>query len=278
MLYSELADELKILGADFTEEGLLLYSTNRALRDLYNARRILRTVRIVTKGLTPITHYKELDCSGGKQVVLPLHGTSYSMRIHGSGQYMVRDGENIRVYAVDSEEDAELVKGFIIFGGTITFWSSFAFTVYDLSMYDRLFSEKVEDIPDGGGAVVIDLRKKYGDFMSFVSEPCDVDGNPIAGCRLYDGRLEVGSGFSGEILLTYRRLPRKIVGQQQEELDLPEEYSHLFPLLVAYYTMLDVDESRAKLYKNLYEDGMSKIEKRSYTELDSSYVITNGWA
>ncbi|MBO7195844.1 MAG: hypothetical protein J6V80_00745 [Clostridia bacterium] len=278
MLYTELTDELVTLGADPTNESLFIYSTNRALRDFYNTRRILRTARIVTKGLTPITRYKELDCSGGPQVRIPLNGMAYSMRAHGKGQFMIRDGGSSRVQSVDSEEEATLIRGFIISGGEITFWSSFAFTIYDLCMYDRIFSDKLDSIPDGATRAVIDLREKYGDFMSFDSMPRDSEGNIISDCRLYDGKLEIASDFSGEILLTYRRLPLAIAGYDNEKIDIPEEYKHLFPLLVAYYVMLDTNESRAKLYKNLYEDGLSRLDKRSYTEIDPAYVTTNGWA
>lgn len=278
MLYTKLRDELAILSAAVIDDGLLLYSTNRALRDLYTTRRILRTVRIATKGLTPITRYEELDCSGGGQVTFPLHGLSYSMRVHGIGQYMIKDGQSTKVYSVDSPDSSQLIKGFVLNGGSITFWSSYNFIVYDLCMYDRLFSERLEDIPDGGDSVVIDLRKRYGDFMSFVSQPRGNDGRIIEGCKLYDGRIEVDVGFKGEILLTYRRLPRAATGYENDEIDLPEEYSHIFPLLVAFYSMLDIDEGRAKYYKGLYEDAIRRIDEGCYSEIDPSYVITDGWA
>ena len=280
MTYNELIYEVGLLaGSPITDSELLLKSCNRALRTLYNNAKITKTARLATHGLKPVSYYREIKCINGEELVFPARGVAYSMRVHGNGRILITDGDIAIVERVDSPHESTVVKGFLTSGGTITFWGSMSFNIYDFSIYDQVFSEKKENIPEYGPTVTLDLREILGDFMTFVSPALDPEGNPLDNCRLHDGKLEIDSDYCGEIMLTYRRMPREILEDDDDvTVDLPEEYAHLLPLLVAHYAMLNIDESRAKYYKSLYNEGIELIRRESYGDLDCKYPVTNGWA
>lgn len=284
MTYSELVDKITVLGfRGAIEDALadsLVDTINISLREIYFSRKIERTVRLSCHGLTPIFRRKEITCLGGDILTLPLRGEAFSMRVHGSCQYMLADGlGGFNVYAVDSPNETTSVKGFIPQNTQITIWSNFSFTIYDFSVYDHAFSQKAEDIPDGGDTVCFDLRKMYGDFLYFVSPAKDVNGLPLYNCRLKDGKVEIDSTYKGEILVTYCRLPAKVAGiDYNEEIDIPEEYTHLLPLLVASYLLIGYNDGLAVQYRESYEECISKMNLSGYSCIDSEYMDTNGWA
>lgn len=280
MTFDELETELTILGNNqpITDESLLILSVNRALRRLYNDLRIVKEVRIAARTIKPISYYKEIYCKSGEFMEFPLNGKAYSMRFHGSGKYMITDGDVTNTYTVDSKKEAKVIKGFLSYGGKISFWGSFSFTVYDFAVYDEIFSPQLADIPEEGSHRVFDLREMYGDFMSFISPPADSDGNLID-CNMQDGKIEIDSSFEGEIILRYRRLPTKVISTMEiQTLDVPEEYLHLFCLLAAAYYWYYTDDGLSGHYEELYEGGIESMRKGCYDQINCSYVDTNGWA
>ena len=284
MTITELGKEIKFLGFDseaVINKQQLISAANRALRELYNQRTITRTVKFSARGLVPTSYHEEIICKNGNEVILPLVGRCYSMRVCGKGFYAVHDGANISANQFETGLETKLVRGFISFGGYIRFWGSFSFSIYDFSVYDEFFSPRVEDIPDCVAASEYDIREMYGDFMAFVSPATDRYGNIIEGARLHDGRLQISSKFRGEVHLTYRRLPDVIIEEEEKyetDIDIPDEYLYVFPLLVASYIWLDTDSTKANYYKSRYDETLSIIDSTSYEEIDTAYVDTNGWA
>ncbi len=281
MTLEDLMFDVEVLGGDngLSNATLFTFATNRALRRLYSDRNILKTVRLAVRRPRPIAYYKEINCINGETGEYPIEGTAYSMRIHGNCKYMITDGETSTIYTVDSKNEAIKIKGFLTYGGSISFWSSFAFTVYDLAIYDSIYSEFTSDIPDLDARRVLDIRELYGDFMSFTSPPTDKYGNPIKNVKMYDGRLEIDSDFVGEILLTYRRMPTEIPpGTGNPTIDITEEYSYILSLLVAYYYYYNIAPELANGYLSCYEDIIARMNSTSYQQLDPAYVDTNGWA
>ena len=69
-----------------------------------------------------------------------------------------------------------------------------------------------------------------------------------------------------------------IEGKIDDVIDLPEEYRHIFPLLVASYVWLDTEDAKAKYYRTLYEKNLAIIDSARYGSIDSSYRNINGWA
>lgn len=280
MNYEKLRQDINFLAGETIENAsILLNASNRALRDIYHSIKVVKTERVAARGMRPITYFREVNCHNGQEITLPANGLAYSMRIHGSGRVMITDGEDSKVIRVDSPYGTQVLKGRIYRGtGSITFWGSFSFYIYDYAIYDDLISEKEEEVPECGPTVVFDIRELFGDFMSFISPALDREGKPIKNCRLHDGKLEVDAEYKGEIMITYRRLPRQIVGSEGEAIDLPEEYSNLLSLLAAHYALINSNEPKAKYFKSLYDDGIELVTKSSYDDLEYKYPLTNSWA
>ena len=279
MTYSELIDEISLISnGPVVQFDLLLNSTNRALRDLYSRVSVEKTVRLAAHGLKPTVHYKKISCVAGVQTVIKLKGAAFSMRVHGSGQYRLENNDASEVIRVNSPNETILVRGFIDGEATLMLWSGLSFSVYNLSVYDRIFSCEVKDIPEYGQTVVYDLRSMYKDFMSFVSPPTDVDGNILDVCELRDGKAIINTDYSGEILLTYRRLPEAMTDDDSQVLDVPGEYVHIFPLLVAYYMFSLSDLVLANKCKEIFEENIQRMTLENYNRIEHRYRDVVGWA
>ena len=282
MTVSELKKELIALGFDNAAgtTEMLMTAINRSLRDLYTRRSILRSVKLYSNGLKPTYYQKEIKYVGGsgETLTFPLVGRGYSMRLCGFGNYTTTFGSSTKTVQFDTGLESKLVQGFINGSGTISFYGHVSFTVYDFSVYDEIYSVTATDMPDGSAKRSIDIRKMYGDFMSFISPATDSDGRAIKNCRLSDGKLEIPADYRGEINLTYRRLPETVLNNDTSNIDVPEEYSHLFPLLTAFYLCLDTDNEKATYYREQYERSAELVGRESYQQLDFSYIDTNGWA
>ena len=279
MTLTELKHEVTLLGfdAEADVEAHIIAAANRALRHLYSQRSFTKTVRLFARGAFVSYYRKEIHCGTQQVIICPAIGQAFSMRLCGSGTYTITDGTVVRSQQFESGAESVLVRGFLTKGGTIKFWGGYSFTVYDYTIYEDIFSPHIKDIPMGGTTVTFDLREMYGDFMAFISPAKDPSGNPIPGCVLTDGRIEITAGYRGEIVLTYRRLPETVTAET-ENIDLPEEYTHLFPLLVASYVWLDTDENKALYYKLRYDEMIGLIKTENYQYIDNSYKNENGWA
>lgn len=284
MTIQDMITEVELLGGGeiIEDRSLLLSLANRALRELYSSIPITRTVVFNARGRRPAVYYNEILCNAGNRINIPLVGKAYSMRLCGKGYYSIVDGDSTKVIQFDTGLDTTVVRGFISEGGTVSFWGSFTFVVYDFSLYDEIYSSSPDSIPDGKATSTYDIREIYSDFLAFISPPRDRYGKTIDQARLHDGILEIDSSFSGEIILTYRRMPTEIYGAVVENdavevIDLLEEYKYMFIYLFWYHYWYNTDEAKAKIYKDRFDELRLKDEgyRRS---IDSAYVDVNGWA
>ena len=56
------------------------------------------------------------------------------------------------------------------------------------------------------------------------------------------------------------------------------EYAHLLPLLAAFFILLDDEPEKAAIYREMFNDALTKAE-RVKTEMNTSrYLDTNGWS
>lgn len=280
MTLTELQNEVIALGFDgeIGSENIFITAVNRALRDIYLQRNILRTVTIYAAGRTPSYYRKEINVKGGGGITLPLNGKAYSMRLCGMGNYRVLDGEDEELYQFDTGYESRLVQGFVTFGGSIRFYGTVSFSIYDFSVYDEIYSIRAKDVPDGSAIKSFDLRSLYSDFLSFVGPATDASGNIIESCKLIDGHVEIPSSFKGELRISYRRLPETVTAGYEEDIDIPREYDKLLPLLVSFYVWLDVDASKANRYMDQYKELLEVMTRGSYDKIDFNYINTNGWA
>ncbi len=280
MTYEELSKQVSHLGSvqlDTTSLPLLS-STNLALMELYSDRIIPKTVRMIARGVTPIVYHKQINCVNGNPFQIDITGNCYSYRIRGSCQLLTMTSGNSTLTNISTGNEAKTFKAIAAPGTTLRFFGTYTFTIYDFSVYEEMFSAEAEDVPEPGGTTTYSVRELYGDYMSFLSPAKDGSGKRIEGCTLRDGLVELSSEYNGEIVITYRRLPSLATGAEDEMLDVPDEYTHLFPLLVASYLLLDGDEALAKYYKSRYDDLLERLERGSYPVIDTAYENLNGWA
>ena len=280
MTYEELSAQVALLGSIENDpaDPLLLNSVNLALRELYTGRVITRTVRLIARGLTPVLYHRQVNCANGGPFQVDIPGYAYSFRIQGNCQMMTIYPEGSTLTSISTGREAKTVKALATPETTLRFFGTYSFSIYDFSVYDERLSDDPSDIPEPGGTVIYDLHSLYGDYMSFYSPATDGAGERLTNCILRDGVVEIDSSYNGEIVLTYRRLPNLATGDTTEEIDVPDEYLHLFPLLVASYMLLDGNDAMAKYYRSLYEDNAEIMDEGSYRAIDTVYKITDGWA
>lgn len=280
MLYEELSAEVGRLGfCDIeTNDTGLLTASNLALREIYSRLSLSRTARLAARGIKPILYHKQLTGKNGEAIEIELNGSAYSFRIHGSCQFAIMKGTSYNLTSVESTHEARQFKGITSIGSKIRFFGNFTYTIYDFSVYEDVLSLSEADIPDAGASARFNMRELYPDFMSFLSPATDTDGNPLKNCRLGDGVVEISSDYTGEILLPYRYMPEALNGEHDQIIDLPGEYTHLLPLLVASYYLLDKKESLARYYKARYDENIALLTEKGYNRIDTTYVNLNGWA
>ncbi|MBQ8414102.1 MAG: hypothetical protein IJX58_02525 [Clostridia bacterium] len=281
MILSTFKATVEKLGNSMTidDAELFINSVNRGLRRIYTDFPITREIKIARRSVKPIFYQKEIFCKNGQVYEFPLNGAAFSLRFHGRGKYMITDGDNVHTFDVESPYEAKVIKGFVSYGGTIAFWGSFSFTIYNFAVYDDLLSANMSDIPEEGVPWTVDLKQTRKDFLSFVSLPTDLKGNPIDGCKLYDGKVELPEKYSGELKITYRRLPTLLAGTSESQvIDVTDEYLYLLILLTASNYWYFIDTSLAERYETLYKEGVERMTNTTYTTVNPEYINTDGWA
>lgn len=283
MTLEEFFTEIERFGGGDTIEDrtVIISSANRALREIYLSIPVTKSIRYNVNGHKPVTYIKKMVCKAGESLVLPLKGKAYSMRVVGFGNYTIDMGTSY-ITQFNSGNDSLFVRGFITQEGTIEFWGSFSIVIYDFSIFDDIFSPELDDIPDGSPINTHDIKAVCSDFLAFVSHPTDRYGNLLENCRLREGNLEIDSSYSGEIILTYRRLPTLIYGvdpgnDYREVVDISDEHIPALLYLTWYYYWYNIDEAKAKIYRNRYEC-MLELAMQNYRYIDRKYIDVNGWA
>lgn len=283
MIYDELVENIKAYAnGELIGKETLLYHVNRALYDLYLYLPVTKSMRLYARGFKPTTYYKEIVYKGNSPVTINLNGKAFTMHVLGMGNYTIKDGESLNAHQFDTNSEAQIIRGFINSGGYIRFWGGCSFTVYNFAIYDDIASFNIEDIPDGSGITVFDMRKLCNNFLSFTSLPTDGYGQTIENCRLIDGRIELDSDYTGEINITYRRTPTEIIGIEKTEdyeevIDINAEYIPLLINLFWYHYWYDSNETEAGLYKAKF-DKLLSLHKEDRKVYDRKYVDVNGWA
>lgn len=284
MTFKELTnDVLSLCRETNSSNEFLLPAIRRAMRDIYTRKSMVKTVRLYSSGLRPTLYRKEIYIKGGTMLTVPLTGKAFSMRISGEGMYKIVDGDEVDVVEFNTGAESQLIRGLIHKGGTLSLYGYTSFMVFDLSVWEEIFSTRLANLPDGDQGVVFDIRALHEDFHSFISPARDAWGNPIEGSKLYDGVLEVPSDFRGEVILTYRILPTPPLGNRGEDeedeiVNIPKEYEHILSLLTAYYYILAKNMPLAELLKLEYERLMLSLDSDCYEQIDNAYVPKVRWA
>ncbi len=278
MTYEQLKNSVIRLGFEsgLDDEGVYAPAFRRALHTVYIDRPVTRTVRISAPARTGNLIKDTLNHVAGKTERFPLSGIAYSFRVSGKGRYTVSSAS--QSYTEEFDTTMADVKGFCTSGSVIRFEGGYSYTVYSLAEFTSVGGHTTSDIPMWDEGMSIDLGRIYGDYLAPELPPMDKYGYPIAGAAVREGVLSVPEGYAGEVILTYRRLPRASSGEDPEELiDVAPECEELLPLLVAAYLWLDDEPDKAQYYMSLYKDGISTL-RRFFPRYTGAEYRTNGWA
>ena len=278
MTFATLKDSVARLGfeADIGSE-VLMSALSRALYTLFTDRPVEKTARLVMPPFRGAVVLARLDHTPGAVERYPLSGVAFSAILSGKGRCAIEYGSERESFEFDAEL-LPLRRRLRRSDAVICFEGDYAFSVLSLTVFDATRSDRLEDIPLYDERLEIPLGKRITDIMGVVDPPKDASGREIAGAVLRDGRLILPEGFSGEVLLSYRRTPRLPKGvYPDEDLDIPSGCDELLPLLVASYVWLEDSPEIAQYYRALYREGIASLN-RKMPRCGSDSYLTDGWA
>lgn len=279
MNYKDLCNEITALGfeTELESEERVLCAANRALNTIFTERPLYRTLELYARKIAPVESIKKLKHVGGERIDVNFKDAkAYSFRTWGSGRCVIIKTGYYEV--IDFSEDGALHRGFLHGTGIMSFVGNYSYDVYDIEIFDEIFSENKEDIPYFSDFREYEMKKYRDDFLAFVSMPTDENGIKIEGALLQDGIMRIPSDYSGKINVIYKSAPRKLTGRLSEEIILPVGCEHLPALLASAYVWLDDDAEKAQYYMSLYREAMSAVKYYNREKIDNEYHDVNGWA
>ena len=275
MTLKDLQNDVYALGFERVTDpdDLFISAANRALRIIYTERKYKNTVAIRTESPRISSHVPKIRYTGAV-MTLPLVGRAYSMRICGKGRFVIKDGESISSESFDGDD--MLYRGFLAEGGTLTLEGDFSYTVYDLTTYAEITSDRVDSIPDGSGRINLDFSA-YPDFLSFCSLPKDAYGTEIKSAAINGTVLSLPSTCT-KVFVTYNKMPRKISADDFSlEIDIPRSAESALSLMCASFLWREDSPEIADQYFTLARELLSGFDD-THESKSTKYTVTDGWA
>lgn len=278
MNYSDLYREVCALGfeKDIEMSDALLFSARRAISEIYTERPVYKTAELYKNPILLSKKIEKISHGAGEEYKIDFNAKAYSFTTSGIGRYVISDPAGRREQDFSGEK--VLHKGFLHGSGEITFSGEFFYTVYDVAFISEIYGPDVSDIPTSSDFVEYNLRERAADFLIPAEAPHDSEGYAIPGAYIHDGIMKIPSGYSGKIVLTYKKAPYTLRGEADEDIILPDGCDHLLPLLVAAYFWLDEDSEKSQYYMSLYREGIASVRIHGPTHIKNSYKSVNGWA
>lgn len=280
MTLTDIKNEIVALGfeADISINSSLIYSIKRALRTIYTERGETAVLDVYQEPYIPSIYHERIVHRGDSgDTVIKVFGMGYAFAASGIGGFRVKTGEKVREYNFNSQFSE--FSGELDGDGEITFFGRYMFVVYDLSVYDTVKSDDPTGIVRHTGITTYKLKNYAKDYMFAVSVPKNEYGKDISGASVHRDILSVPSTYRGRIRIKYRKcIPDISPDNADGEIDLPEEYHSLLPLLTASYVWLDDDAEKSQYYMSLYRDGMAALKLYTTKEINAHYTDVVGWA
>ncbi len=259
------------------KDGRFTAYANLALRTIYKELTFIGTHTVYIGGIRPSHYTERILHKGGESESVPLLGKAYSFLAVGKGSITVSDGYS--EFTRDFDTEGTAFRGFLHSEGKLTLTGDYSFTVFSLAVFSEIVSEFENDIPLISRSHTYNMRDMVNDFQSFLLPPKDGNGKEIPGAVFSDGILTIPDYTGDKIIITYRRLPKKIyIDFPDSQIDLSEEYSDLLTVLCAYFICLEDDRESAERYRELYNSILQSHKKNSPERTVSDLIVTNGWA
>ena len=278
MTYKDLCAEIAALGfeTEIDSEERMLTAVNRALMLIYTERPTYERISIFKPGITPVTKIGDFSHKGGDTDSFSYNARAYSFKTCGTGKYKICEGEKEEIF--EFSQNSTLHRGFLHGKGTIEFFGEYSFSVYDLVLFDEIYGASPEDIPALSGYTEYKIRDIAPDFLSCVYAPTDEHGISIVNATVRGGIMRIPDAYHGRINLVYKKAPRNMMGNPDDEVTVPVGCEHLLALLAASYVWLDDDPEKSQYYMSLYREAMSAVKYYDRAHIDNSYHVTDGWA
>ena len=288
----ELRDTLSALGCPdaIFETDLFTSVVNFALRRIYNDLEFFSIGSFYAHGITPVSR-RNIHHAPGEELTVPVVGKAISMRVSGPfAKIYIATGPSNFSYSIDgySYVIKELTPSNM---AVISLCGDTDYTVYDLCVFDRVFSPRRDEIPDGTDLTSYNILKNHQNFISFAGLPTDAAGNIIEGAMVEGETVSVPADFCGEVYFKYRRRPIAFKTLDEDsQIDLPSNCAELLTLASLAYLYLNIDEDRAQVYDESYRQMMSSLPRcesfiwqppsppEAAPVLTAEYKILDGWS
>ena len=278
MTYKELCDEICALGfeTELDDGDRVLCAVRRAVMTVYTEIPMYGRLVFYKSANLPKEKIPDFCHVSGKEETIPFLARAYSFRTCGTGGYKIREGSSETSFNFSGT--CELHRGFLHGAGEIEFFGDYSYTVFDIALYDEIYADTPESIPDGDPITEIDLSVLREDFLMPASELLYTDGGTVKGASIVGSRVRMPSELSGKFVIHYKKAPPVIERNPDGLIALPDGCTHLCALLAASYVWLDDDSEKAYYYMNLYKDALASVKRTSRHGFDSSYKDVTGWA
>jgi hypothetical protein len=300
--------------------GRFIHATNRALIEINALRPRRARVSVnhrVPRNLlfdTP-TQIEKLD---EEIVFMAMHPKSFYFEVCGNGNYEVdaryvkfdEDGvpvkdEDGKIIEGEVEIDKgtfdrgtfEEVKGIITLNDALTltkgeaftgevfikFAGEFAYTVRNIALYDRIYSDDDKDIPPFRSHIPYNIKNYTEDFDHFDASPFEAsDGKYLNGDYAIEGSntILLPIGKTGTYTLCYIHKVKTYDRYQRidtSEIDLDADLAALMPILVASYVWLDDEPEKSQYYFSLYTQRAAQIQRESKDLNPVTFQSVYGW-
>ena len=301
MRVSELYNQVAGLGfeSSLESEDRFYQAANRALLRVADVRpearyhiinhKPLRSVIQGTNGFAPIERSEELcfEAPGGK---------SYYFECDGNGVVFIesiKEGAATILGEVDLRSDNRTFRAYSGFFKNanndgpvrLRFTGEYTYSVRFVAIYDRIYSDRAEDIPAYEPYTRYDISKTVDDFLALAAPPITDDDEHRTLGRDYfveNGRvILLPHDRAGCYKVAYKHRPTPISDAESadtstQEIDLDPDLAELMPLACAIYILAEDEPALVNHYNELYRERVNEIVSRT-RDYNPVQILMNGW-
>lgn len=300
MRVSELYNQVAGLGfeSSLESDARFYQAANRALLRVADVRpearyhiinhKPLPNVIAGSHGFAPIERSEELclEANGGK---------SYYFECDGNGVAFienVKDGAVTVLGEITLRSDNRVFRAYSGFFKNakdglvrLRFTGDYTYSIKFAAIYDRIYSDRAEDIPAYEPYTRYDISKAVGDFLALASPPITEDEEHRVLGKDYsveNGRvILLPYDKAGCYKVAYKHRPSPISDEESadsnhDEIDLDPDLAELMPLACAVYILAEDEPDLVNHYNEQYQARVSEIVSRT-RDYDPVQILTNGW-
>lgn len=272
-----------------------LYALNRALIEVNSLRPRRRTVVINHKVPNNLLFsYPEEIEKTETLTFTAKNAKSFYFEVCGKGKYTIsflgtEEGKSQEVKKGDfNSKNFTAIKGIITHNGAfvdkatdrnitfsgdvvIEFSGDYDYGIRNLALYDRVYSDKSEDVVPFTSRIPYNMNALVDDFERFDASPLEASTDKfLTGMYSIENHdtILLPLMYPGAYQITYihKATPISMDSNVNDgtgnspDIDLDEDLASLLPTLVAAYVWLDDEAEKAQYYFNLYRERTVQIQ------------------